>query len=528
MNKQQKEVQQVFLDNEKEVLKKLKENYQDALDEINTKIEILLARQDADMQHVIYQVDYQKALKKQVQGILDTLQANEFETVSEYLAASYENGFIGTVYDMQGQGIPLVMPIDQEQVVAAIQHETKLSEGLYTALGKDIKDLQKKIASEISRGISGGQMYSEIARNIAAYAGISRNKAMRIARTEGHRIQCKATMDACYKAKEKGADVVKQWDASLDGKTRPTHRKLDGQIRELDEEFEVDGHKAMMPSGFGRASEDINCRCALLQRAKWTLDEDELATLQERAEYFGLDKTKDFADYKKKYLKAVEETLEKIPNNSKIIFKEAHTIQEAKQYAKDVLELSLADYDKFNIDCANMVNRELTNIYNVFGNLHDSGYLSGVRLYPKKTEWYAAYSPGFKEVFLKNVSAKTSLKNMANEAKRNFSFGFWSTDKAEHSIRHETGHAIQYWLTNNNADKLDRISKIRQEVMDSCGISSWNMNDTNEHMKAAGNIISYYALRNDGEFIAESVAEYMAGNPRETAKQVVEILLEGK
>ena len=31
----------------------------------------------------------------------------------------------------------------------------------------------------------------------------------------------------------------------------------------------------------------------------------------------------------------------------------------------------------------------------------------------------------------------------------------------------------------------------------------------------------------NGEFVAESVAEYMAGNPRKIAKEVVDILLEG-
>lgn len=275
MNKRQKEVQQQFLDNEKAVLKKLEQAYKDALDEINSKIEILLSRQDADMQHVIYQVEYQKALKTQVQAILETLQTNEFETLSDYLTQSYEDGFIGTLYDLQGQGVPLIFPIDQAQVAAAIRHETKLSESLYTSLGKDIKDLQKKIAGEISRGISGSMMYTEIARNIAGVAGIPKNRAMTIARTEAHRIQVKATSDAQFKAKEKGADVVKQWDSTLDKKTRRSHKELDGQIRELEEPFEVNGKKAMMPGGFNRPEEDINCRCALLQRARWNLDIEE-------------------------------------------------------------------------------------------------------------------------------------------------------------------------------------------------------------------------------------------------------------
>lgn len=274
MNQRQKETQQVFLNNEKAVLKQLEGNYKDALNEINNKIAILQAREDADLQHVIYQIDYQKALKSQVQTVLDQLHNNNFETVSEYLTKSYEDGFIGTMYDLQGQGIPLVFPIDEEQVAAAIQHETKLSESLYTRLGKDTKVLSKQIAGEISRGIASASMYSEISRNIAGYCGISKNKAMRIARTESHRIQCKATADAQRKAKEKGADVVKQWDASLDGKTRDTHRELDGQIRELDEPFEVQGMTAMQPGDFGDPAEDCNCRCALLQRARWALGND--------------------------------------------------------------------------------------------------------------------------------------------------------------------------------------------------------------------------------------------------------------
>jgi uncharacterized protein with gpF-like domain len=114
-------------------------------------------------------------------------------------------------------------------------------------------------------------------------------------------------MDAQKAAKDKGADVVKQWDSMLDKKVRSTHRKLDGQIREVDEPFEMDGKKAMFPGDFGDPAEDCNCRCASLTRAKWGLDETELQTLKERAKVFGLDKTKDFGDFRKKYLKASAE-----------------------------------------------------------------------------------------------------------------------------------------------------------------------------------------------------------------------------
>ena len=131
------------------------------------------------------------------------------------------------------------------------------------------------------------------------------NNAYRIARTEWHRIQNQSSMDAANKDKENCADVVKQWDATMDSRTRPHHRQLDRQIWELDKQFEVAGRKAMYPSGFGIAAEDIHCRCALLQRAKWALDESELETLKERASHFKLDKTKDFNDFKNKYLETI-------------------------------------------------------------------------------------------------------------------------------------------------------------------------------------------------------------------------------
>ena len=275
MKKYDKEILQAQLNEEKRTLKELKESYEDALAQINGKIAQLLGRQDADLQHVVYQVEYQKMLKTQVQAILEQLQASEFETVSAYLTNSYNNGYIGALYSMQCQGVPLIFPIDQVQVAEAIQHDTKLSSPLYTELGHDIKDLSKKIAGEISRGIASGQGYGEIARNISDYAKIPMNNAMRIARTESHRIQCKSAMDAQLKAKSKGADVVKEWNSYLDGKTRTHHRKLDGQIRELNKPFEVGGMKAMFPGDFGDPAEDCNCRCALLQRARWELDDEE-------------------------------------------------------------------------------------------------------------------------------------------------------------------------------------------------------------------------------------------------------------
>ena len=333
MNKRQKEVQQVLLDNERETLEKLKKNYSDASDRINEKLQQLMARQDANMQYVIYQIEYQKALKAQVESILAQLQTNEFETISEYLAKSYEDGFIGTMYDLQGQGIPLVFPIDQEQVVSAIQLETKLSENLYTRLGKDIGELQAWVSEEISRGISTGQMYADMARNIVTYGKIPMNNAMRIARTEAHRIQNRATENALFKAKDKGADIVKQWDSTLDDRTRESHVQLDGQIQELDKPFEVNGKKAMYPGGFGDPSEDCNCRCCLLQRAKWALGNDYTKWSEDAPVMTSDNGTTQFVKIQAKSYNTFKEQYQNIIAT----YIPAETLDGARKYAREVL-----------------------------------------------------------------------------------------------------------------------------------------------------------------------------------------------
>ena len=89
------------------------------------------------------------------------------------------------------------------------------------------------------------------------------NNSIRIARTEGHRIQNEAALDAQDEAKKKGADIVKQWDATLDDRTRPDHQVADGQIREIGDSFDVGGEKMKAPGVGGSAKNVCNCRCCL-------------------------------------------------------------------------------------------------------------------------------------------------------------------------------------------------------------------------------------------------------------------------
>ena len=306
MNRYQKKVQKQILLNERKILKEIEQIYEQALQDIMAQITLLQARKDTqNLQSIIYQVEYQKALKKQIEGILDQLHNNEFTTISEYLTKCYEESWIGTLYDLQNQGIPLIFPIDQDQVIKAIQLNTKLSKSLYDRLGIEIKELKSIIRSEVSRGISQNYSYEKMATLIKNASQNTFNNSLRIARTEGHRISQESTYNVQVEAKKKGADIVKEWDATLDGKTRPNHRFLDGQIVDIDKPFKnADGDEAMYPGGFGIPSEDINCRCCVLQRAKWNLNNDKFTKMNgETNKLMEFKNKEDYEEFKKEFWK---------------------------------------------------------------------------------------------------------------------------------------------------------------------------------------------------------------------------------
>lgn len=411
MNKWEKEVQQSLLDSEKAAIKELEKQYSAALKGINDKVKLFQADIDlldqalsqdglddatkallqSQKRSKVYQQQYQKALKGQVSGILDKMHGDNYTTIEKYLNECYETGFIGTMYDIAGQNIPLIIPIDQAAAVKAILTDSKVSNGLYTALGVDVAKLKKTITQEISRGIASGLPYRDIARNIKGVSGAPLSRAKTIARTEGHRIQQTSTRDAQYAAKKRGADIVKQWDAALDGRTRESHRRVDGEIKELDEKF---SNGLMFPGDpSGSAAEVVNCRCTSNTRARWALDEEELNTLKKRAEYFGLDKTQNFEEYKEKYLMAAE-----APSVQKTAFIPAKTIEEAEEYAKKFVNTKYQSkysgnisYKGMSLENANKVNQVLTEVYSSY-NVPMLGNLKPMNF--REAKWKTAVEDG--------------------------------------------------------------------------------------------------------------------------------------
>ncbi|MCI8654979.1 MAG: hypothetical protein HFJ48_03780 [Clostridia bacterium] len=298
MNNKQKEVEKQLLEDEKQILEQLKENYSKALVDVKERIKNLTLSEMT--QSKIYQKQYQENLEKQLQSIVDLLSADNVQNINNYLIKTYQDGFIGTLYNMQSEGVPFVMPINQETVLKSISKKTEdfqLSKTLY----QNADELKKTLKSEITRGISQGYSYNEISKKITLNSEADLKKSYRIARTEGGRVQTEAKFECMKRAKANGADVVKEWDSTMDHRTRESHVMLDGQIKELDEPFEVNGYTAMYPHNFGIASEDINCRCILLERARWAVEDNNSFTKNVDGDIVEFQNVKDYKDYKEKY-----------------------------------------------------------------------------------------------------------------------------------------------------------------------------------------------------------------------------------
>lgn len=350
MDKYEKETEKILLDHEKEAYNKLKNTYATALKDIKLRIRDLkgdiellkMTEGEEDENNLIrskiYQLNYQKALESQIGAILEVVKQDNVKTTQSFLTKMYEDSFLSINYNLQRKGIPLLLPINNKMIVDVINTPTdklKFSQRLY----KQLDELKEVVKAEISRGIATGKGYGEIAKQVARQTEADFNKSYRIARTEGGRVSSESKLQAMKEAKNRGADIVKQWDATLDNLTRPVHQQLDGQYVEIDEYFKAGGYKVQRPHGFGVASQDVNCRCVLLSVPRWDLEDE----VEKRDNISGeIIKAKNYSDWKEKYYKVVKDVTTNTMTNKglytsvKECFSSFSLNGIEKEYAKDI------------------------------------------------------------------------------------------------------------------------------------------------------------------------------------------------
>lgn len=136
-------------------------------------------------------------------------------------------------------------------------------------------EVYQRVFAEIADGQTNGETQQQITARVdraLTYAGSEwwPNRARVIAQTETHRAwQAGILASALYYEPQTGPGWVKEWHTEMDGRERPSHKRANGQVRSLNEPFEVGGALLRYPGDpTAPADEVINCRCDMIIRER--------------------------------------------------------------------------------------------------------------------------------------------------------------------------------------------------------------------------------------------------------------------
>lgn len=209
---------------------------------------------------------------KRWQEMVDTL-AEDYRN-ADRIAASIVNGHVPDAYAInhdyatfqveRGSNLDTSYTLyDRATVERLTRDQPDLLPAVKVDGKKDLAWNRKHIASAITQGVLQGESMDRVARRLRSVADMDYRAAMRTARTTMTSAQNAGRVDAYRRAEGMGVHVRKQWLATLDRRTRHSHRRLDGEVVGMDESFS-NGLGYPGDPGPGIGSEVYNCRCTLV------------------------------------------------------------------------------------------------------------------------------------------------------------------------------------------------------------------------------------------------------------------------
>lgn len=224
------------------------------------------------------EADYREWRKGQVlvgkrwQELVDTL-AEDYRN-ADRVAASIVNGHMPDAYAVnhdyatfqveKGSNLDTSYTLyDRATVERLIRDRPDLLPAVKVDGKRDLAWNRGHVASAITQGVLQGESMDEVARRVRSVADMDYRAAMRTARTAMTSAQNAGRVDAYRRAEGMGIHVRKQWLATLDGRTRHSHRRLDGEVVGMGESFS-NGLDYPGDPGPGMGSEVYNCRCTLV------------------------------------------------------------------------------------------------------------------------------------------------------------------------------------------------------------------------------------------------------------------------
>ena len=129
---------------------------------------------------------------------------------------------------------------------------------------KDIPWNMKKINSQVLQGIIQGESIPNISKRIMNVQNMNRDAAIRSARTIVTGAENKGRQDSYERATADGIVIKREWVATSDSRTRDWHAELDGQMADVDENFENAIGLIKYPGDPSADGANVyNCRCTI-------------------------------------------------------------------------------------------------------------------------------------------------------------------------------------------------------------------------------------------------------------------------
>nr|DAN07653.1 MAG TPA: minor capsid protein [Caudoviricetes sp.] len=147
--------------------------------------------------------------------------------------------------------------VEQPELMPYYPPKRALKRGIDLAYGK--KQITASVTSSILQGKSIKNMADDLQKRITT---MSRDSAIRTARTAATGAQNAGRMDSYAAAEKMGIKLKKEWLATLDARTRHSHAMLDGEQVAQDKNFSNGCRFPGDPQG--PPWEIYNCRCTLI------------------------------------------------------------------------------------------------------------------------------------------------------------------------------------------------------------------------------------------------------------------------
>lgn len=282
----------------------IRKNYQKLLQELRHYMADEYSRyaEDDKLTYDILQKNgYYARFLEEVEQKIDDISPEVRRTIRSTVEQTYEHTYNGMIDCLQktatGVDLGVLKGCTPEVIKRAVENPiSKLT--LNDRLEKHRKEIIYDIKQDISVGLMNGDRYSTMANRIKKSVEGDYKKAIRIARTETHRVREAGNHDAAVSVNDAlknstaGVQMMKTWRTMKDERVRPAkakgrkrkydHRKMEGISIPIDEEFTLpSGAKTTAPGQSGVAGEDINCRCYLSYGLQSVSESDKMKVTKE-------------------------------------------------------------------------------------------------------------------------------------------------------------------------------------------------------------------------------------------------------